>query len=83
MTMGSCHWKRNLRCPDPDILMSDYGLVCLNNNKITKILSVMALTSQWEGTKLWLENFNGEMNQYTEMRDGMEKSDIKKDTTEE
>jgi len=44
----------------------------------TKISSVMALTSQCEGTKLGLENFYGETNQYTEMRDGMEKSDIKK-----
>jgi hypothetical protein len=40
----------------------------------------MALTYQCEGTKLWLENFYGETDQYTEMRDGMEKSDIKKDT---
>jgi hypothetical protein len=55
-----------------------HALICWNINKITEILSVMAVTSWWEGTKLWLENFYGEMNQYTEIRGVMEKSDIQK-----
>jgi hypothetical protein len=55
VTMKSCHWKRNLRCPVPDILMSDYGLVCLNINKTTKIFLTLKPTRSTNYSNLFLE----------------------------
>ena len=55
MTMKICHWKRNLRWPVPDILMSDYGLVCLNINKITKNFLIIKPTRYTNYSNSFLE----------------------------